>query len=68
MAALFALGVMSLTWMVAVGALIAAERLLPSDTPAWRLPRRPLAVLAIWMAIAPGDLPGFTLPSSMAGM
>src|SRR5450755_63074 len=34
MAALFALGVMSLTWMVAVGALIAAERLLPWDTPA----------------------------------
>lgn len=29
MAALFALGVMSLTWMVVVGGLIAVEKLLP---------------------------------------
>jgi predicted metal-binding membrane protein len=34
MAALFALGVMSVTWMVVIAALIAAERLLPRRTPA----------------------------------
>jgi hypothetical protein len=27
-----------------------------------------LAVVAIWMAVAPGDLPGLTLPCSMDGM
>ena len=68
MAALFALGVMSLTWMVAVAALIAAERLLPWDTPAGYGVAATLAVLAISMAVAPGDLPGFTLPGSMGGM
>jgi predicted metal-binding membrane protein len=33
MAALFALGVMSLTWMVVIAALVGAERLLPWRTP-----------------------------------
>jgi predicted metal-binding membrane protein len=68
MAALFALGVMSLTWMVAVAVLIAAERLLPWRTPAVLSVAATLAVLAIWMAVAPGDLPGLTLPGSMEGM
>jgi predicted metal-binding membrane protein len=65
MATLFALGVMSLTWMVAVAALIAAERLLPWRTPAVYGVATALAVLAIWMAVAPGDLPALTLPGSM---
>jgi predicted metal-binding membrane protein len=68
MAALFALGVMSLTWMVAVAALSAAERLLPWRAPAVFGVAATLAVLAIWMAVAPGDLPGLTLPGSMEGM
>ncbi|HEX3279365.1 MAG TPA: DUF2182 domain-containing protein [Thermoleophilaceae bacterium] len=65
MAALFALGVMSLTWMVLVAALIAAERLLPWRTPAVYGVAAALGVLAIWMAVAPGDLPGLTVPDSM---
>jgi predicted metal-binding membrane protein len=68
MAALFALGVMSLTWMVAVAALIAAERLSPRRAPAVYAVAVTLAVLAIWMAVAPGDLPGLTIPGSMEGM
>jgi predicted metal-binding membrane protein len=68
MASLFALGVMNLTWMVAVAALIGAERLLPWRTPAVWGVAATLAVLALWIAIAPGDLPGFTLPGSMARM
>ena len=68
MAALFALGVMSLTWMAAVAALIAAERLLPWRTPAVYAVAGTLAVLAIWVAVAPGDLPGLTVPGSMGGM
>jgi predicted metal-binding membrane protein len=65
MAALFALGVMSLTWMVAVAALIAAERLLPWHRHAVYGVAVALAVVGIWMAVAPGDLPGLTLPGSM---
>jgi predicted metal-binding membrane protein len=68
MAALFALGVMSLTWMVTIAALIATERLLPSHTHAVYGVAIALAVLGIWMALAPGDLPGLTLPGSMGHM
>ena len=68
MAALFALGVMSLTWMLAVAVLIAAERLLPWRTPAVYAVAAALAVLGIWMAVAPGDLPGLTVPGSMESM
>jgi predicted metal-binding membrane protein len=65
MTALFALGVMSLTWMIAIAALIAAERLLPWHPHAVYGVAVVLAVLGIWMAIAPETLPGLTLPGSM---
>jgi predicted metal-binding membrane protein len=68
MAALFALGVMSLTWMAAVAALIAAERLLPWRTIAVYGVAAAFVVLAVWMAVAPDALPGFTVPASMGGM
>lgn len=68
MAALFALGVMSLTWMAAAAAVIAAERVLPPRTHAVYGVAVALAVLGIWMAVAPGSLPGLTLPGSMGGM
>jgi predicted metal-binding membrane protein len=64
MAALFALGVMSLGWMAFIAALIAIEKLLP-----WRaLANRGIAVLllALGLAVAftPGNVPGLTLPDS----
>jgi predicted metal-binding membrane protein len=64
MAALFALGVMSIGWMLFIAALIAIEKLLP-----WRiLANRGIAVLlvilGIAVAIAPEDVPGLTLPDS----
>jgi predicted metal-binding membrane protein len=68
MAALFALGVMSLTWMAVVAALIAAERLLAWRRPAVYGVAVVLGALAIWMAVAPGALPGLTVPGSMGGM
>jgi len=69
MAVLFVLGVMSLTWMAAVTALIAAERLLPWRTPAVYGIAAALAVLAVWIAVDPGTLPGLTLPAApMGGM
>jgi predicted metal-binding membrane protein len=62
MAALFALGVMNLTWMAVVAALIAAERLLPRPAPV--AVALILAGLAISVALVPGDLPAFTTPGS----
>ena len=60
MAALFALGVMSLTWMAVVAVLIAAERLLPQTTR-WAV-AVVLVALGTAVAAAPADLPGLTVP------
>jgi predicted metal-binding membrane protein len=64
MAALFALGVMSVGWMVLVAALIATEKLLPWRTVATRGIAVLLAVLGIAVAFAPEDVPGLTVPGS----
>jgi predicted metal-binding membrane protein len=68
MAALFALGVMSVGWMVLVAALIATEKLLPWRTVATRGIAVLLAVLGIALALAPEDVPGLTIPGSPAAM
>jgi predicted metal-binding membrane protein len=64
MASLFALGVMSVGWMVFIAALIAAEKLLP-----WRaLASYGIAVLLLAMgllvAFTPSSVPGLILPDS----
>jgi predicted metal-binding membrane protein len=64
MAALFALGVMNVGWMVLVAALIATEKLLPWRTVATRGIAALLAVLGIALAFAPEDVPGLTVPDS----
>jgi predicted metal-binding membrane protein len=64
MAALFALGVMSLTWMIAIAGLIALEKLLPRKELANRLVAFTLLALALGVALAPHDVPGLTLPGS----
>jgi predicted metal-binding membrane protein len=66
MAVLFAVGVMNVGWMVAIAAMIGAERLLPWRAPLVYALAGTLAVLAIWMAVAPGEVPGFTMPGGMA--
>jgi predicted metal-binding membrane protein len=68
MATLFALGVMSVGWMVLVAALIAAEKLLPWRTAATGGIAVLLAVLGIALAFAPEDGPGLTIPGSPAAM
>jgi predicted metal-binding membrane protein len=70
MAALFALGVMSLGWMAFVAALILAERLLPWKAAAGRGVAILLAMLALGVALTPGEVPGLTEPASqpMDGM
>jgi predicted metal-binding membrane protein len=67
MAVLFALGVMSVGWMVFVGVLIAVEKLAP-----WhRGPRLAIAallvVIGIAVAAAPDSVPGLTVPDSGGG-
>jgi predicted metal-binding membrane protein len=64
MAALFALGVMSIGWMAFIAALIAAEKLLPWRTLANRGIAVLLLVLGLSMAITPASVPGLMLPDS----
>jgi len=64
MVALLALGVMSLTWMVAVAGLIAIEKLLPRKELANHLVAITLVVLALGVSLAPRQVPGLTLPDS----
>jgi predicted metal-binding membrane protein len=62
MAALFAIGVMSLPWMVVLAVLIAAERLLPRATrPAIAVV---FVVLAIGVALVPTRVPALTVPQA----
>jgi predicted metal-binding membrane protein len=64
MAALFALGVMSLGWMVFVAALIAVEKLLPWKAVANRGVALLLLVVGIAVIATPDRVPGLTLPNS----
>ncbi len=64
MAALFALGVMSIGWMALIAALVATEKLLPWKAVARRGIAILLAVLAIGVAFAPAEVPGLTIPGS----
>jgi predicted metal-binding membrane protein len=64
MAALFALGVMSIGWMVMIAALIAFEKLLPWKAVANRGIAVLLVVLGLGVAFAADDVPGLTLPDS----
>jgi predicted metal-binding membrane protein len=66
MAALFAVGVMSLGWMALIAAFIAAEKLLPWPAAARMTVAVLLLLLGLGVAIAPGDVPGFAEPG--AGM
>ena len=62
MAALFALGLMSVAWMALVGGLIAVEKLLPWKALANRTVAITLLVLGLAIMIAPARVPGLTIP------
>jgi predicted metal-binding membrane protein len=59
---LFALGVMSLLWMAVVAALIFAEKVLPFGERLSRVFALAFIALGIWVAAAPGSVPGLTQP------
>ncbi|MBV9334974.1 MAG: DUF2182 domain-containing protein [Solirubrobacterales bacterium] len=68
MAGLFALGVMSLTWMALVAALIVFEKTLPwRRTVTWGTAAL-LAVLAVAVVAVPRDVPGLVLPGGSHAM
>jgi predicted metal-binding membrane protein len=62
MAALFALGVMNVAWMVVVAALVAIEKLLPWDGVAIGTTVVFVAALSLAVALAPGQVPALTIP------
>jgi predicted metal-binding membrane protein len=64
MAALFALGVMSVPWMAFVAALIAVEKLLPWGRAASASITVLLLVLGLSVAFVPDRVPGLVLPDS----
>ena len=64
MAALFALGVMSIGWMIVIAALIAVEKLAPWQWVATRGVAVALVVLGIAVATVPAEVPGLTIPGS----
>jgi predicted metal-binding membrane protein len=66
MIVLFALGVMSLTWMAVVAALIFAQKLLPGGEQLTRIFSVAFVAAGLWVAAAPGSVPGLTLPDSGA--
>jgi predicted metal-binding membrane protein len=72
MVALFALGVMSLTWMVLVAALIALEKTLPWPRAVTWGTAGLLLVLAVGVLAVPHDVPGLVVPggshSAMSSM
>jgi predicted metal-binding membrane protein len=64
-AALFALGFMSVLWMGVIALLITGEKLGPDRRSAALLTAVVLFGLGLAVALAPGSVPGLTVPGSM---
>ena len=68
MVALFALGVMSLTWMALIAAVIFGEKVTRFGARFSRIVAVVLVALGVWVAVAPGSLPGLTQHDSAPTM
>jgi predicted metal-binding membrane protein len=68
MIGLFALGAMSLTWMIVITILIGLEKLLPGRRLGTAVVTTAVAVLAAGIAVAPAEVPGLTMPGSPAAV
>lgn len=62
MAALFAVGVMNVAWMVVMAAVVAVEKLLPSDRVAIGATAMFIVALGFAVALAPHQVPWLTIP------
>jgi predicted metal-binding membrane protein len=65
MAALFALGVMSIAWMLLIAALIAIEKLLPWTVITIGATAAALTLLGVAVMFVPDHVPWLTIPMSM---
>ncbi len=68
MLALFAVGVMSLTWMAVVAVVVFAEKVLPAGMRLTLPIAAALLALGAAIALAPESVPGLVEPGSMSGM
>jgi hypothetical protein len=68
MLVLFALGVMSIMWMLVVAGLVFAEKVLPFGERLSRVFAVALVLGGIWVAAAPASVPGLTQPGSAQAM
>jgi predicted metal-binding membrane protein len=62
MLALFALGVMSLTWMAAIAVLIFAQKVLPAGQRLASVFAVAFVAVGIWVAVSPASVPGLHVP------
>jgi predicted metal-binding membrane protein len=67
MLVLFSLGVMSLVWMAAIAGVIFAEKVLPWGERLTRVIGVAFVALGMWIAVAPGSIPGLTEPGADMG-
>jgi predicted metal-binding membrane protein len=67
MASLFALGVMSVSWMALVAGLIALEKTLPWERTATWVTAAVLVILGVLLVAAPDAIPGLTVPEPGGG-
>lgn len=68
MAALYALGMMNITWMAVVTVLIVSERLVPRPAVAARTVAAVLVVLGLALALSPTAIPALTTPTKARPM
>jgi len=64
MVVLFAVGVMSITWMLVVAVVIFAEKVLPVGERVAQVVAVALVAAGIWVAVAPESVPGLTTPGT----
>jgi predicted metal-binding membrane protein len=62
MVLLLVIGVMSITWMVVIAAILLVEKVPSAGPQAVRVSALALVALGAWIAIAPGSAPGLTIP------
>jgi predicted metal-binding membrane protein len=67
MLVLFAVGVMSIVWMLVVTGLVFAEKVLPGGERLARALAVALIALGLWIGTSPATVPGLTTPPAGGG-
>ena len=65
---LFAVGVMSLFWMVLIASVIFAEKLVPTGERLSHVVGLAFVALGMWIAVSPGSVPWLTDPGPPASL